>query len=124
MDLQVPLTKEAIAGVMDNMRVKGAPASDKIKKDYCSRLGGLLKRGVLQVLDQPDRFEEMWKAQGWTACNSLSYIKTVGQWISSLHQTGRWQKYYGGDLDGSAFSIREMSRRLNAQNKLESGAKD
>src|SRR3982751_6593615 len=114
---KVPITKQRIAEVMDSMRIKGAPASDKLKRDYCSRLGGLLKRGVLQVLDQPEAFDKMWKAQEWTPSNSLSYIKTVGQWIASLHQTGKWQEFYNGDLDDSALYVRQMSRHLNIQNK-------
>ena len=119
-----PITKESISDIMASMRVKGAPASDKIKKDYGSRLRGLLKRGILEVLDQPELFQERWNAQGWTACNSLSYIKAVGQWISSLHQTGSWQDYYTGSLDNSALAIRDLSRHLNTQNKLELANKD
>jgi hypothetical protein len=118
-----PITKECIADVMDKMRVKGAPASDRIKKDYCSRLGGLLKRGILQVLDQPDLFEEKWKAQGWTACNSLAYLKTLSQWVETLHWAGRWSEFYTGELGNSSFTVRDMTRKLNTENNLQLAAR-
>jgi hypothetical protein len=118
-----PITKECIADIMDKMRVKGAPASDKIKRDYRSRLGGLLKRGILPALDRPILFEERWNAQGWTACNSLAYLKTINQWIETLHWASRWSEYYTGELGNSAFTVRDMTRKLNAENNLQMAAK-
>jgi len=114
---KLDITKQRIREVIDHMWVKGAPASDKTKKDYSSRVGGLLKRGILQVLDDPKEFEKRWNEQGWTACNSLAYLKCCSQWITTLHQLGRWHDYYGGNIADCTSAVRNLSRRLNLDNK-------
>ena len=113
------ITKECISDVMGKMRVKGAPASDRIQKDYSSRLGGLLKRGILPVLDQPELFRKLLETQGWTTCNKLAYLKTVSQWIITLQQINGWKDFYVGEIAYAGFAVRNMTRDLNASVKAQ-----
>lgn len=115
---KLDITKERIREVIDHMLVKGAPASDKIKKDYCSRIGGLLKRGILQVLDDPKEFEKKWNQQGWTLISQLAYLKAISQWITTLQRTSMWPVFYGAEIAHAGYAVRTMTRDLNARNKL------
>lgn len=123
-DNRTPLTKAHINEVIDHMRLMGgAPASDKMKKAYVCRLGGLLKRGALQVLDQPEKFKDVLDVNGRTAISSLSFVKSANQFINTLCQTGRWHEFYAGDLDSAAIEYRKLTRELSAREKLETASR-
>jgi hypothetical protein len=119
-----PLTKAHIIEVMDHMRLMGgAPASDKMKKAYVCRLGGLLKRGALQVLDRPEEFKEVLDVNGRTAISSFSFVKSANQFMNTLCQTGRWHEFYAGDLDSAAIAYRQLTRELSALEKAETACR-
>ena len=111
------ITKAVIQETLQHMRTSGAPATDQLKKDYTSRLGGLLKRGLLQVLDKPEVLRTMLEAQGWSPSSALAYNRSISQWIQTLQQRGQWQEFYEGSADDIALLIRRMTRELNLQNK-------
>lgn len=119
-----PLTKEAVVEVIANMRLLGgAPASDKMKKAYVCRLGGLLKRNALQLLDQPEKFKEALDVEGRSATSSLGFVKSATQFINTLCQTGRWHEFYRGDLNSAAVAYRQLIRELGARDRIETAAR-
>jgi len=119
-----PLTKAHIIEVIDHMRLMGgAPASDKMKKAYVCRLGGLLKRGALQALDQPEKFKEDLDVNGRTAISSLGFVKSANQFMNTLCQTGRWHEFYAGDLDSAAIAYRQLTRELITRERAETASR-
>jgi len=87
-------------------------------------LGGLLKRGILQVLDQPENFMELLKTQRWTTCNELAYLKAVSQWITTLHQSNQWRMIYSREIGDSMFAVKNTISELNTRRKMETATKE
>jgi hypothetical protein len=120
MERKAPLTKPVLVDIISQMRlIGGAPASDKMKAAYVSRLSGLLKKGALQLLDQPELFKKTLDVDGRTATSSLGYVKPVLQFIQTLYQTGRWLEFYDRDFDKTAIAYRQLSSELHAKQKLD-----
>jgi len=119
MERKAPLTKPVLADIVSQMRlIGGAPASDKMKAAYVSRLSGLLRKGALQFLDQPEMFKKSLDVDGRSATSSLGYVKPVLQFIQTLYQTGRWSEFYDGDFDETAIAYRQLSSELHARQKV------
>ena len=125
MERKAPLTKPVLVDIISEMRlIGGAPASDKMKAAYVSRLGGLLKKGALQLLDQPEMFKKSLDVDGRSATSSLGYVKPVLQFIQTLHQTGRWSEFYDADFDRTAIAYRQLSSELHARQKMDLAEKN
>ena len=119
-----PLTKSVIAEIMAEMRLMGgAPASGRMKEIYITRLNGLLKRGVLEVIDNPREFESRMNVQEKSACSTVAYLKVVNQYMQTLLQTGQWITFYKGDFDSAAASYRRLGQDLNAREKIEAAGR-
>jgi hypothetical protein len=119
-----PLTKERIAEIIAHMRLMGgAPAPERMKETYVTRLNGLLGRGVLQVLDRPQEFESKMRVHEKSACSTTAYLKVVNQYMQTLLHTGRWHDYYRCSFDDAAAAYRQMSQDLNAREKVEAAAR-
>ena len=120
----IPMTKATVADIMKDMRMMGgAPASDKTRQVYITRLCGLIKPGALWVLDQPELFKKIMRVCERPACSNLSYLKAVIQLIHTLDRTGRWGLYYAGDLETTAVAYRTLIREMNMREKEEAASR-
>jgi len=114
------LTNYSIAEIMKEYRTAGgAPACEKTRQVYISRLQNLLKRGALRVLDQPDVFKTIMKVDERPAASNLSFLKPVVQFIGALRITSKWFAFYTKDPDGVAIAYRQLVRDMNIRQRAE-----
>lgn len=114
-NLGMELTKDIVVNILQNYQCSGA--SEKTRQIYISRLLCLLKRGALQLLDQPERFKDAVRIDERPAGSNLSVLKAVIQFTQALLLSGQWYNYYQNDVEATTIAYRQLVRQMNVQEK-------